>query len=356
MERALALDMEAGALGLSSGLFYAPGSYAPASELVRLAKVAARFGGRYDSHIRDESAYSIGLLPAIEELIEISRQAEIPAHIAHIKALGPAVAGQATGIIELVRAARLRGQSITADQYPWLASGTRLSNALLQRWVLSGGQAAMLARLSNVDLQPRILAEISKNIELRGGADALLVTGESSLRGATLSQIAQDLAISEERAAIEVIRSGDPAVASFMMTEDDVAALMAEPWVMTGSDGSPGHPRKYGTYPHKYQKYVVQKQLLDLQTFVHRSSGLPAATFNLCDRGRLALGFKADIAIWDPGKYRSAATYEHAQRLAHGVEFLLVNGDFAIDEGKLTQRKAGAIVYAQDCHIVARQD
>ncbi|MEQ9451046.1 MAG: M14 family zinc carboxypeptidase [Pseudomonadales bacterium] len=349
MEQALERDMRAGALGLSTGLFYAPGSYAPTREVVRLARVAARHGGYYDSHIRDESTYSVGLLAAIDEVIEIGSKADLPAHIAHIKALGPAVAGQAEAVIARIKAARAAGVELTADQYPWLASGTRLSNALVPHWAQSGGRQAMLERLADDALAPGLLAEMAENLQRRGQADKLLITGDSPHRGMTLAEVAQALRLSPLLAAIQIIRAGDPAVASFMMTAEDVELFLQQPWVMTGSDGSPGHPRKYGTFPHKYQQYVRSKPLLSVAEFVYKSSGLVAATFNLCDRGLLSHGFKADIALWHPEHYRSNATYQQPEELASGVEYLLINGDFVIDGGELTGHKAGQMIYATDC-------
>jgi len=349
MKLRLGNDMKAGALGLSTGLFYAPGSYASTDEIVSLAKVAAAYGGVYESHIRDESNYSIGLVNAIKELIEISERAAIPAHIAHIKALGPAVHGQSKTVIELIRSARDQGLKITADQYPWLASGTRLSNALIPRSVMDGGVERMRARLRESSLVAEMRPQMLANLKRRGGASAILITGDSPYRGKTLKELAEEADMDTLEKAIEIILAGDPAIASFMMLQDDVERLLVEPWVVTGSDGSSGHPRKYGSFPKKYQDYTVKKNLLSISKFVRQSSALTAEIFGLCKRGRLAIGFKADVSIWDPDEYQSKASYEYPTELAMGVVHLLINGELVIQNRKLIGIRHGKVVGPFEC-------
>jgi N-acyl-D-aspartate/D-glutamate deacylase len=254
-------DMRAGALGLSTGLYYRPGFYAETDEVIALAKVAAEFGGVYDTHMRDESSYTIGLLGAVREVIEIGEQADIPVHIAHFKALGRDVWGQSGDVIALIEAARQRGVEVTADQYPYRASGTSLGSSLVPRWVQADSDEAMLERLGNPDLEDRIREEMEANLWRRGGAESLLITGESEWRGKTLEEISEEMMLDPVDAAVEVVRGGDPSVASFNMNPDDIDALAIQRWLMTGSDGSGGHPRKFATYPKAYQDMVVAKQL-----------------------------------------------------------------------------------------------
>ena len=260
-------DMQAGALGLSTGLFYRPGSYAETEEVIELAKIAAQYDGVYDTHLRDESSYTIGLLGAVEEAIEIGEKADIPVHIAHIKALGRDVWGQSGDIIGLVSAAHERGVAVTADQYPWRASGTSLSSSLLPRWVQADSDDAMFERLDNTDLRDGIREEMEGNLWRRGGRDSLLITGESEWKGMTLGEIAEQMDMEPVDAAVEVIRGGDPSVGSFNMNPDDISAMAIQPWVMTGSDGSGGHPRKYASYPKAYQDFV-NGGLMNLQRYV----------------------------------------------------------------------------------------
>ena len=341
-------EMRAGALGLSSGLFYRPGFYAKTDEVIELAKVAAKFGGVYDTHMRDESSYTIGLVGAVREVIEIGEKADIPVHIAHIKALGRDVWGQSGDVIALISAARERGVEITADQYPWRASGTSVRSSLVPRWVMADSDEAMFERLANADFEQRIREEMEANLWRRGGEESLLVTGESEWRGMTLEEIAEDMNLDAIDAAVEVVRGGNPSVASFNMNPDDIDALAIQPWVMTSSDGSDGHPRKYASYPRAYQDMVVAKNLFSLPYFVHRSAGLVADTFYLCDRGYLRPGLKADIAIIDLDAFKPVADFENPTELSTGISELLVNGKLAIVDGRYTGALPGTVVNRQD--------
>jgi N-acyl-D-amino-acid deacylase len=338
MRRMVANAMCEGALGLSTGLFYAPQSFARTDEIVALAREAGRRGGVYDSHIRDESSYSIGLAAAVDEAIEIGRQAGLAVNISHIKALGVDVHGQAPAIIARIEAARRSGQRVTADQYPWSASGTSLVAALVPRWAQDGGRPALLRRFDDEALGARLRAEMADNLRRRGGPQSLLVT-DGPQRGRTLAEIAA--ARDPIAAAIEVIRVGDPAVASFNQTEADIAAFMRRPWVMTGSDASTGHPRAYGTFARKYSEYVVRRRVLTIRQFIERSTSLTADTFGIVDRGRLRPGAFADIVVFDPRLYAARATYEQPTLLAAGVRTVLVNGVPAVENGALTGAASG---------------
>ena len=327
-----------GALGLSAGLFYVPQSFATTGEVVELAREAAIRGGRYDSHIRDESSYSVGLAAAVEEVLTIGREAKIPVHIAHIKALGIDVWGQAPAIIAKVRAARAAGLNVTADQYPWEASGTSLVAALVPRWAQDGGRAAMLARFDDPALATRLAADIAENLRKRGGADKLLIT-KGPEKGRTLAQVAGtgDAVV----AAITTIRIGDPSVISFNQRADDIAAFMREPWVMTGSDASPGHPRLYGSFARKWAQYVRADKVLTPRQFVLQSATRTARNFALKDRGELRAGAFADIVVFDPARYAARATYAAPTLPAAGVRTVIVNGRIAVEGGKLTDVAAG---------------
>lgn len=327
MKQLVADAMKAGALGLSSGLFYAPGSFAATDEVIELAKVAGEYGGVYESHIRDESNYSIGVIGAVAEAIEIGQEAEIPVHIAHIKALGVDVWGQSSAIIELIEEARTSGQIVTADQYPWLASGTRVSNALVPRRAMAGGTEAMKGRLMDAAQLPQLKTEMAENMRRRGGASSILLTGgKSKWRGLTLGDYAEKIGQTPIDTAVAIVLDGDAGIASFNMNPQDVRNFMVRPWVMTSSDGVDGHPRKYASFPRKYRRYVVEEGTLAVAEYIRRSSGLTATTFGLKDRGFLREGMKADIVIFDPLTFGPKATYENATQLSEGVWFLLVNG------------------------------
>ncbi|WP_245941946.1 N-acyl-D-amino-acid deacylase family protein [Sphingomonas gilva] len=340
MRGLVAKAMCEGALGLSTGLFYAPQSFAKTAEVVALAGEAGARGGTYDSHIRDESSYNIGLGAAIDEAIGIGSAAGLPVHISHIKALGVDVHGQAGAIIAKVEAARRAGQEVTADQYPWSASGTSLAAALVPLWAQDGGRAALLKRFDDPALAERLRRDITENLRKRGGAKALLIT-EGAEKGRTLAEIAARRGEDAVTAAIAMIRIHDPSVASFNQTEADIAAFMRQPWVMTGSDASTGHPRVYGSFARKYAKYVKADGVLTLRQFIERSSALTADSFELKGRGHLRPGAFADVVVFDPQTFAARATYEQPELLATGVRTVVVNGVIAVDGGKPTGAAAG---------------
>ena len=340
MRRMVADAMCGGALGLSTGLFYAPQSFATTEEVTALAREAGLRGGVYDSHIRDESSYSIGLAAAVDEALAIGRDAGLPVNISHIKTLGVDVHGQAPAIIAQVEAARAEGRQVTADQYPWSASGTSLAAALVPRWAQDGGREALLRRFDDPAIAAQLRSGMADNLSRRGGAAALLIT-EGRHRGRTLAEVAGGHDSDPVAAAIVAIREADPAVASFNQTEEDIAAFMRQPWVMTGSDASPGHPRAYGSFARKYSEYVVRRRVLTLREFIERSTALPADTFGLADRGRLRPGAFADIVVFDPQRYTALATYEQPTLAATGVRTVLVNGVPAVENGRLTGAAAG---------------
>jgi N-acyl-D-aspartate/D-glutamate deacylase len=338
MEQLVGAAMCQGALGLSTGLFYAPQSFSRTEEVVALARVAGQHGGVYDSHLRDESSYSIGLAAAVDEAITIGREAHLPVNISHIKALGVDVHGQAPAIIARIEAAQRAGQRITADQYPWSASGTSLAASLVPRWAHDGGRAALLRRFDDPAVAQRLRTDMAENLRRRGGAGSLLIT-EGPQRGKRLAEVAGSGDPIE--AAIALIRVDDTSVASFNQTEQDIEAFMRRPWVMTGSDASDGHPRAFGSFARKYALYVRERSVLSLRDFIHRSTALAADTFGLVDRGRLRAGAFADIVAFDPQTYAARATYEEPTLLAAGVRTVLVNGVLAVENGALTRAAAG---------------
>ncbi|HEX8620364.1 MAG TPA: amidohydrolase family protein [Allosphingosinicella sp.] len=340
MRGLVAAAMCQGALGLSTGLFYAPQSFAKTEEVVDLAREAARRGGVYDSHIRDESSYTIGLAAAVDEAIEIGREAGLPVNISHIKALGVDVQGQAPAIVARVEAARRAGAKVTADQYPWSASGTSLAASLVPGWAQDGGREALLRRFDDPSLAARLRSDMGENMRRRGGAAALLIT-DGPFKGRTLAEIARSRGEDALAAAVAVIRAGDPAVASFNQSEPDIRTFMRRPWVMTGSDASTGHPRTYGSFARKYSKYVVAERVLTLRQFVERSSALAADTVGIEGRGRLKPGAFADVVVFDPRRYAARATYEQPTLTATGVRVVVVNGVLAVDGGAVTGRAAG---------------
>ena len=308
--------------------------------MIALARESAARGGNYDSHLRDESSYSIGLVAAVQEAIRIGREAHLPVNISHIKALGVDVQGQAPAIIALVEAAQRAGQAITADQYPWSASGTSLVASLVPRWAQDGGRHALLRRFDDPAVAARLHADMAENLRRRGGAQSLLIT-EGQYRGRRLAEAARALGQEPIAAAIAIIRVGDASVVSFNQSEADIAAFMARPWVMTSSDASEGHPRVFGSFARKYAEYVVRRHVLSLRDFIERSTALPAATFHLDGRGHLRAGAYADVVVFDPRTYAARATYEEPTLLAAGVRTVLVNGVPAVARRRADRGRGG---------------
>jgi N-acyl-D-aspartate/D-glutamate deacylase len=332
-----------GAFGLSTGLFYAPQSFSHTDEVVALAKVAGALGGVYDTHLRDEANYTVGLAAAVDEVITIAREARIPVHISHIKALGTDVQGMAPAIISRVEAARRAGLSVTAGQYPWEASGTSLVASLIPLWAQDGGRKAMLTRFDDPANAARLKVEIAENMRRRGGAQSLLIV-EGRWKGRRLDAVAEATGTDPVAAAIAIIREGDPATISFNMAESDIEAFMRQPWTMTDSDASTAHPRVYGSFARKYAVYVKQRRVLSLREFIDRSSALTADWFGIEDRGHLRPGAFADVVVFDPARYASRATYEQSDIVAAGVRTVIVNGRVAVSDGRLTGAAAGRAI------------
>ena len=331
-----------GALGLSTGLFYAPQSYAKRDEVVALARVAALKGGLYDSHIRDEASYTIGLIGSVAETLAIGREAGIPVHFAHIKALGVDVQGKAPDVIALIEAAQAAGQQVTADQYPWSASGTRLSAALIPRWVQDGGRKAMLDRFQDGAAMEKMNPEIADNLRRRGGASAILITsGPAAFVGKTLEAIAAELRLNPIAAAIAVLTQDEVGIASFNQSEEDIAAFMRQPWVVTSSDASEGHPRYYASFARKFATYVRDRKVIDLSTFIAASTIRTARIFGLEGRGELKPGAYADIIAFDPARFAPRADYARPALFSQGMRTVIVNGQLAIENGEVTGTAAG---------------
>jgi len=343
MKQYVARAMDEGAFGLSTGLYYAPQSYAKTEEVIELAKIAATKGGIYDTHVRDENSYSIGLLGAIKETIRIGREAQIPVHISHIKALGPEVWGQSKQAIELIKKARAEGIDAAACQYPYDASGSSLQASLVPRWAEVGGRGELVKRLNDPQIRPRLLTEMQDNLKRRGGAESLLVTDarDRNLIGKRLSEIATSMKLSPVEAAVELLKSDPVGVASFNMNEKDIERFMKQKFIFTCSDGSTGHPRKFGTFPKKLRQYVYAQKLISLEFAVRNGSAATAEWFRIPQRGLIREGYFADVILFDPKTVSDRSTYEQPELPAVGMKFVIVNGRIAVENGAFTGILAG---------------
>ena len=347
--------MSFGALGMSSGPFYVPGKYADTAEIVALAKVAAEFPNAFHtSHIRDESSYDIGVLASVAELIEVSRQTGITGVVSHMKMLGPTVWGLSDDAITMIEAARAEGLSIWADQYPYAASSTGLSAALVPGWAQEGGGEALAKRLQNPEQRALIREGMVENLARRAGANAVMISSHSadpSLEGMRLDDIARRKLQDPLDTAIDILIQGGAGIVSFNMNEKDVELLMQQPWMMTSSDGAlvtfgegAEHPRAYGAYPRKLRRYVIERQVVSMAQAIHSSSGLPAQVFAIPDRGVLRPGAFADVLVFNPETVRDVATYPKPHAYSEGMDFVFVNGKAAILEGQVTAERHGRVI------------
>lgn len=338
--------MREGAFGVGSGLFYAPQSYSATDEVIRVISAAKPYGGVYDTHQRDESSYSVGLLNSVREAIRIGRESGLTTNLGHVKALGVDVWGYADSVLALMREARAAGHMVVADQYPWSASGTGLSAALLPRWAQAGGRDSLQARIADSATRERILVEMRDNLRRRGGdSTILLINGGANARpylGKTLKQVASDKGAPAVETALELIRTGvDMGVASFNMTERDIETFMRDSFVMTSSDGSGGHPRLFATYPRKIRRYVLDKPVITMERMIQSSSAQVAEVYGIAERGALTPGNFADVIVFDPATIRDVATYVEPEQLSVGMQWVFINGQAAIAEGKATGVTAG---------------
>ncbi len=332
--------MEAGAFGLSSGLYYAPGSYASTEEVIALAKEVHPMGV-YSSHIRDEGDYSVGLLAAIDEVVRIAEEARIPGIVTHMKALGPDSWGKAVAACLRIERARARGVQVWADQYPYEASGTSITGALVPRWALAGetmpGQPSPLERrLASSRDRARLREEMLVNLKRRGGAKTLQIARyapDTSLEGRILAELADERGREAVDVALDLLDHGGAGLISFNMNEDDISHIMRQDFTMTSSDGGlvaidegKPHPRYYGTFARKIARYVRERGVVSLPHAIRSMTSLPATVFGIADRGQLRPGAWADIVVFDLEKFQDRATYQDPHQLAEGVTHVLVNG------------------------------
>ena len=362
MRALVAAEMEAGALGIGSSLIYAPAFYATTEELIELCKVAAKYGGKYISHIRSEGNR---LLEAVDELIRISEQARIPAEIYHLKAAGAANWPKMDRVIAAIEAARRRGLKITADMYTYTAGATGL-DAAMPPWVLDGGYDAAYTRLADPAMRLKIAHAIRtpspewENLYLAAGsADRVLLVEFKSealkpLTGMTLADAAKTRGEDPVETIMNLVLEDRSRVGTvyFMMSEDNIRKQIRLPWVSFGSDAasmapeppftrSSAHPRAYGNFARLLGRYTRDERLIPLHEAVRRLSGLPATNLELDRRGFLKEGMFADVVVFDPGTIDDRATFEKPHQYAVGMRQVFVNGTHVLKDGEHTGAKPG---------------
>ena len=349
----VAAGIDAGGIGLSTGLYYAPGSYAKTEEIVVLARAAARGGGVYSSHIRDEGDYSVGLIAAVDEVIRIAEEAKLPGIVSHMKALGRGSWGLSLHALLRMEAARGRGVEVYADQYPYEASSTGITGALVPRWAEVGGGAELQRRMQGPE-RARLAADIRANIERRGGAATLVIARfapEPALEGKSLADLSASTGKPPVEVALDLLARGGASLVSFNMNERDIVEIMRRSYTMTSTDGDlvrmgvgKPHPRGYGAFARKLAVYVRERGVIDLPYAVRSMTSLPAAVFGMKDRGVLRPGAWADVLLFDPDKVRDVATYLDPHHLSAGMHTILVNGEIVLDGGRFTGKLPGRVV------------
>jgi N-acyl-D-amino-acid deacylase len=348
MKAIVAQAVTDGAFGMSSGLFYEPGRYSTAEEVIALARVA---GGVYTSHIRDEGNYGTGVVASVREVIRVAEEAGVRGVVTHIKALGPDSWGLSKTIVADIEAARARGVEVFADQYPYEASSTSLGAAVLPG---PSGPDAIKGRLAEPQSTDQLLKEVAENIRRRGGPASIVIAsgrGAPGLAGRNLQQIADASGVTPARAAVDVLLGGGASIVSFNMSEDDIRLFMRQPWTMTSSDGElslPGparpHPRGHGAFARKLAVYVRERQVQSWEEAVRVMTSLSTRVFGLTDRGELRAGAMADVVIFDPATVQDRATYDDPFAIATGMRWVLVNGQVAIADGVPTGVLAGRVL------------
>jgi dihydroorotase/N-acyl-D-amino-acid deacylase len=354
--------MREGAWGLSAGLKYIPGAYAGTDEVIALARAAAAHDGLYIVHLRDEAT---GLLDSIRETIAIGEGAGIPVQVTHHKAMGVSMWGRSAEALALLDDANARGIDASSDQYPYTASSTGIS-VLFPAWSLEGDRAARLERMADPAQRPRIREGIVQSLRRdRAGDDLTRVAlancdWDTSLNGVNLQALLERFGepVTLEAAAERVLwleENGGCSAVYHTMDEGDVERIMRHPRTMIASDGGiyqPGpevpHPRNYGAFARVLGVYVRERGVLDFPTAIHKMSRMPADRMGMEDRGRLAVGAYADIAVLDPERVTDRATFEDPHQMSEGVVHVLVNGKVALRAGELTEVRAGRVLRSTD--------
>lgn len=359
-------EMEAGALGISTSLIYPPAFYAKTDELIELCKVATEYQGKYISHMRSEGNR---LLEALDELVHISREANIPAEVYHIKAAGQQNWGKLDNLLSRIEAAQKEGLKITADMYTYTAAGTGL-DACLPPWTEDGGYPALFKRLRDPATREKIAAQVKtptdewENLYLdTGSPDKILLVGFKSqklksLTGKSLAEVAKMRRKDPIDTIMDLIAEDESRIDSiyFLMSEENLKKEIVKPWISFGSDEasqapegvflkSNPHPRAYGNFVRVLGKYVRDEKVITLPEAIRRLSGFPATNLGLDHRGFLKEGMFADVVVFDPATIADRATYEKPRQYAVGVKHVFVNGVQVIKDGQHTGAKPGRALW-----------
>jgi N-acyl-D-amino-acid deacylase len=354
--------MEEGAVGLSSGLFYSPGSFADTDEVVELARVAAEYGGSYDTHDRDLGvAYQgIGYLASTREAIEIGERAGTPVIFSHFNAQGVHNHGRAVEGARLVEEARARGVNVMAGQHVYTATHSSLSAYALPRWASVGGQDEVRRRFRDPAIRQRLAREIPEMLEPRGGAEKIVFTAQrDGLNGRSLAEVASGWGLSVPDAVMRILDDGNAGVMNLdLYDEENTRFLAQQEWMMTCTDGytpifgeGTVHPRSYGAFTKKLRSYVLDEGIISLPFAIRGMTSLASQFYGFPDRGLLREGFHADIAVLDLERLRDLADFQNAHQYAEGTVHVLVNGRIAFRDGQPTGELAGRPLPRERGHV-----
>ncbi|MFA5028788.1 MAG: D-aminoacylase [Candidatus Methylomirabilota bacterium] len=358
MEAWLAEALAAGAVGMSTGLYFAPGNFATHEELVALTAVAGRAGAVMTSHIRDEGSRSVGFLPAVEELIRIGRDARAPVHISHIKSFGPDTWHTSEAVLTLIERARREGIDVTCDQYPYDTTGGGLAADTLPYDFLSGKSPAQVSEaLRQPASRDAVRAVVAANVTKRGGPGVLTIAtypADPELEGRTLQEICDRWGVPPAEAVMEMLsQSAEAKWNCRSLCQEDVDRFLRYPATMVGSDGSSlstegplsggnPHPRNFGAFPRVLNEFVRQRGVLSLEEAVRKMTSLPAQRFGLTDRGLLTAGKAADLLLFDPEAVRDA-TFARPKQYPEGIPHVMVGGEWVIKHGAFTGSLPGVL-------------
>lgn len=357
MELIVEQAMKDGAVGLSTGLIYIPGTYSRTDEIIRLAKITSKYNGVYATHMRDEGD---SVVQAIEEAIRIGKEAKLPVEISHFKISGQNNWGKSKVTVPMILKARKEGLDVTIDQYPYTASSTGLST-LLPDDILADGQDSIVARLSRPEIRKRTIDHLLQRLKKRklkhfSYAVVAYHRADTTLNGKSIEEInrlkgRKRKAKEEALTIIELIEKGGASMVLHGMSEDDVKFIMKYPFNMFASDasirvwqqGTP-HPRGYGTNSRVLGKYVREEKVISLEEAIRRMTSLPAQKFGLNNRGLLKEGFAADIVVFDEKTVADLSTFEKPHQYSTGFKYVLVNGSITLEASKHNGRRNGAIL------------
>ena len=353
MKGLVAESLDAGAMGFSTGLYYAPGNYARPEEVMHLAAAAADRGKLYSTHMRDEGTANVGLFPSINESIEVARSTGVRLEVSHVKCQGPSVYDKASQLLAHFDRASAEGIDIAGDQYPYTAGSTSFP-----RWSLEGGREATLTRMADPTTRRHMLEDIDTLYPEEGGPGGIVVTRfapDPQYEGMTMTQIAEKLGCTPAEAALRLYEQGDGSCVSHMMVDADVDLIAAHPLISVASDGSSlstegvlsvglPHPRSYGTYPRFLARFVKERMLVSWEEAIRKMTSLPAERLRLTRRGRIAPGYAADLVVFDPKSVADTGTYEAPHSYAAGIPHVAVNGVAVVEDGQFTGETPGMVI------------